>query len=136
MLNISADFCESKPCLNDGNCHIDRQIEPEGFRCDCAEGFTGTRCESRPESLCETQEACSSIDSCFEDLVNYRFVCICNPGFVFNGENNFCCFRIIWKCFILLIFILLNLIQELDGKDQRKRQTQTLCVNEFLTLHP
>ena len=52
------------------------------------------RCENRPDSLCDTQDAidaCDGANSCYEDLVNYRFKCICDPGFVFNGENNFCC---------------------------------------------
>ena len=36
--------CSSEPCQNGGTCH---KLSYGRFRCDCAEGFVGPKCEGR-----------------------------------------------------------------------------------------
>lgn len=39
--NIFFTDCSSNPCVNGGSCND----EINGYKCTCAAGFTGTRCE-------------------------------------------------------------------------------------------
>ena len=117
LYEIFVDYCESNPCINGGNCTIDLGNQPNGFRCNCPELFTGERCESRLNSLCDVraEEACGGVQKCVEDIVNYRFQCICDPGFELSGENSFhqriqtSCSHFITIHFILLKFTYLKL---------------------------
>lgn len=36
------DWCESQPCVNDGQC----KSTNTGYTCECTEGYTGTNCET------------------------------------------------------------------------------------------
>jgi len=41
------DPCESKPCRNGGKC----VVRGNGFKCNCKNGFSGTRCEKKCKYL-------------------------------------------------------------------------------------
>lgn len=43
-------LCENKPCLNDGICKVAPGTSK--IECDCAKGFSGTRCEVCHVLLC------------------------------------------------------------------------------------
>ena len=47
MFSLAVDNCNDSPCLNNGTCkHL-----PDGFSCDCAEGFKGLICQGDPVDI-------------------------------------------------------------------------------------
>jgi hypothetical protein len=59
--NVPVDPCSSSPCQNSGTCV---QVGNTGYRCVCAEGFTGSRCEEEEQSEYLSQNAVSSLLKC------------------------------------------------------------------------
>ena len=39
---LDVNECESSPCMNNATCNDD----VDGYTCNCADGFTGTHCET------------------------------------------------------------------------------------------
>ena len=81
------DVCASMPCQNGGECSID-QSNFNLFMCMCADGFTGSLCETRISPCagnpCMNQATCQETGNEGEE-----FECVCQPGY--NGtlcENN------------------------------------------------
>jgi hypothetical protein len=74
-LNITlGDPCASQPCMNQGNC-----IRENGnFRCICAPGYTGTRCEIR--DACQNNP-CMNGGTCQSSNSNIGYICVCPSGF-------------------------------------------------------
>lgn len=68
----SAPICDSKPCLNGGEC----QDQFNEYNCSCASGWEGAQCESEIDE-------CSSgpcvYGSCQDLMADYR--CACEPGY-------------------------------------------------------
>ncbi|XP_077993229.1 protein jagged-1-like [Glandiceps talaboti] len=67
-----------KPCLNGGTC-VNR--EPDTYRCDCREGFSGNNCEIA-EHACASNP-CHNGATCLES--NGEFTCFCAQGW--EGVN-------------------------------------------------
>ena len=72
------DDCKENPCMYGGTCS-DLVAD---VHCDCADGFTGTRCETRPAtgSLCNPGP-CGDKGKCVQDYTTNTVHCICEPGF-------------------------------------------------------
>jgi hypothetical protein len=49
---------------------------PGSFKCDCASGFTGPRCETNINE-CQSNP-CQNQGTCLDDTAAFR--CICMPG--------------------------------------------------------
>jgi len=47
-----------------------------GYRCDCAPGFTGPRCEDNIKEC--NSNPCQNSGTCLDDTA--KFVCVCMPG--------------------------------------------------------
>ena len=70
--------CQSKPCGVNGRCIPDHSL----YHCECAEGFTGSKCELQEECMsapCFNGGTCSYLN-------NTIVQCKCLPGF----EGEFC----------------------------------------------
>lgn len=59
------DYCDSKPCKNNGNCRITTGDETaRGFICECTPDWAGTVCDvPRPILKCDKKKITISIDS-------------------------------------------------------------------------
>ena len=65
-------ICAGSPCENDGVC----VNTPGHYRCDCARGFTGPRCEVSVNE-CDSSP-CLNKGTCLDQRGGYK--CICMPG--------------------------------------------------------
>ncbi len=79
---------------------MDLSVRPEGFRCACADGLSGARCEKH--NLCDTAEAqatCGQLQ-CFQELEENHFGCVCEPGqrAGWFGGLSFCLFSMDGVC--------------------------------------
>uniref|UniRef100_A0A0M3HQA3 EGF-like domain-containing protein n=1 Tax=Ascaris lumbricoides TaxID=6252 RepID=A0A0M3HQA3_ASCLU len=66
--------CSNNPCMNGGTCLKDRRKQ-DGFRCDCAVGWTGKKCDEMDH--CLNHECVSG--ECINNSDNYT--CECLPNF-------------------------------------------------------
>ncbi|CAF1078404.1 unnamed protein product, partial [Didymodactylos carnosus] len=69
-------LCESKPCMNDGQCYATSTTE---YKCTCREMFTGDRCET-PLSSC-VNEPCGKGVECVTlkaDDYPQDYACVCD----------------------------------------------------------
>lgn len=44
LCNFEYNECDSNPCINGGQCSIDRLDQGENFSCKCTKGYQGNRC--------------------------------------------------------------------------------------------
>ena len=71
------DECASEPCLNGATCFQDA---PGTYRCSCAQGFTGPRCEQDIDEC--ASRPCANGGSCTNGAQPATFSCACSPGFM------------------------------------------------------
>ena len=72
---LQRDPCKKEPCQNDGQCV---NIEDGDFRCECEQGWRGTRCELPDRCqfvICQNGGKCREVDGS-----PLGFVCDCPPG--------------------------------------------------------
>ncbi|XP_025082607.1 basement membrane-specific heparan sulfate proteoglycan core protein-like isoform X8 [Pomacea canaliculata] len=70
------DACRDSPCYNEGRCQPYNNAY--GFRCLCAQGFTGLQCEIKGEQC--YPGACGQ-GRCYDLPDSSGFLCICPAGF-------------------------------------------------------
>lgn len=72
IFNFLSCIFLGSPCEHDGIC----VNTPGSFACNCAQGFTGPRCETNVNE-CESHP-CQNDGSCLDDPGTFR--CVCMPG--------------------------------------------------------
>ncbi|CAG2199744.1 Delta-like protein B,Fibropellin-1,Fibropellin-3,Neurogenic locus protein delta,Protein crumbs homolog 1,Sushi, nidogen and EGF-like domain-containing protein 1,Protein jagged-1,Protein eyes shut,Delta-like protein 1,Protein jagged-1a,Neurogenic locus notch homolog protein 2,Protein crumbs,Neurogenic locus notch homolog protein 4,Sushi, von Willebrand factor type A, EGF and pentraxin domain-containing protein 1,Protein crumbs homolog 2,Neurogenic locus Notch protein,Neurogenic locus notch homolog protein 1 len=70
---IVLNDCSSNPCVNGGSCND----EINGYKCTCAAGFTGTRCEIDIDEC--VSNPCENGATCNDQVNGYN--CTCADGF-------------------------------------------------------
>ncbi|EDO28822.1 predicted protein, partial [Nematostella vectensis] len=68
--------CDSSPCKNNGTC-VD--VDVKGYRCACAQGFTGLDCDIISVDPCKS-EPCQNNGTCAA-LSASDYNCKCPAGF-------------------------------------------------------
>ena len=76
IVGFCVDECAENPCLYGGTC-TDKEHD---FSCDCPNGFTGKKCQYRPNNLCKN-DPCGGKGECIEDYTISKTRCICQPGY-------------------------------------------------------
>ncbi|KPM08515.1 EGF domain containing protein [Sarcoptes scabiei] len=72
MQDIDECHDRGSPCEHGGTC----VNTPGSYRCDCAVGFAGTRCEVNINE-CDSNP-CQNEGTCLDERGSYR--CVCMPG--------------------------------------------------------
>ncbi|CAL1298847.1 unnamed protein product [Larinioides sclopetarius] len=73
--------CEKNPCSNDGIC-IEEEGSPEGYVCECQEGYRGKNCEIETD-LCSLIDPCKNGGTCVGSGNSYE----CSCPLRFKGTN-------------------------------------------------
>ncbi|KFM78257.1 Basement membrane-specific heparan sulfate proteoglycan core protein, partial [Stegodyphus mimosarum] len=73
--------CEKNPCLNDGTC-VEDDGSPQGYVCECLEGYSGTNCEIETD-LCSLIDPCKNGGTCSGSGNSYK----CNCPLAYKGTN-------------------------------------------------
>lgn len=81
--DLERSYCDSKPCLNDGDCVQD---DSKIFHCECTSGFEGDFCETEMNE-CESSPCTSSIvnNGFCHDFVD-GYACDCKPGYTITYD--------------------------------------------------
>ena len=74
VIILSPADCLSSPCQNGGSCFSYN----DGYRCNCAQGYTGAHCENAVPSSC-VPNPCSYGGTCLPTAGGVR--CLCPQGY-------------------------------------------------------
>jgi hypothetical protein len=69
------DVCTPNPCLNNGNCIRNSNIQDGMYKCECPIGTTGIYCEEK-ESSC-SRISCLNGGTCLMNEINNISYCQC-----------------------------------------------------------
>ena len=75
--------CDSSPCAISGSCVPGMGLLGVDYICQCADGYTGSRCEVNIND-CQSS-VCPNNSMCVDGVNSYQ--CICNLDFMQNGNR-------------------------------------------------